>query len=73
MSAQHTPRRIKHPIHKGRGLEGVCILAGLVGYAIELDGIELLTADQRLELEVWAERTHLRASDNLVHLPPRPT
>ena len=64
--------RIKHTIYKNRGLEGICLLAGLVGYEIDLDGIELLTADQRRELEVWAERTHLRASDNPVRLPPKP-
>lgn len=62
----------KHPIYKGRGLEGICMLAGLVGYEIDLDGIELLTDEQRRELEVWAERTHLRASDNVVRVPPRP-
>ena len=72
MSAQHTPGRIKHPIYKGRSFEGVCILAGLVGYDVPAAGARLLTAEQLLELEVWAERTHLRASDNPVRVPPRP-
>jgi hypothetical protein len=64
--------RIKHTIYKDRSPEGVCILAGLVGYEIDPDGLELLTTEQRRELEVWAERTHLRASDNPVRLPPKP-
>lgn len=64
---------IKHPIYKGRKPEGVCILASLVGYAIDPDYFGLLSPEQQRELEVWAERTHLRASDNPVRVPPRPT
>lgn len=60
-------------IYKGRPIEGVCILAGLVGYEIDASNAAALTVEQLRELEVWAERTHLRASDNPVRVPPRPT
>jgi hypothetical protein len=59
------------PIYTGRTTEGVVDLASLVGY--EICHAEALTPAQLLELEVWAERTHLRASDNVVRVPPRPT
>lgn len=67
------PGRIKHLIYEGRTLEGLLTLARLVGYAIEeADAQQHLTAEQLRDLEVWAERTHLRASDNNVRQPPRP-
>jgi hypothetical protein len=72
MSAQRTPGRVKHPIYKGRSIEGVCMLVGLVGYEVPVDDANLLSAEQLRELEVWAERTHLRASDNIVRAPARP-
>jgi hypothetical protein len=71
MSAQHKPGP-KHPIYKGRSVEGICVLAVLVGYDVPSDEARLLTLAQLRELEVWAERTHLRASDNPVRVPPRP-
>lgn len=60
------------PIWKGRKPEGVCILASLVGYEVNVDDFAKLSAEQQRELEVWAERTHLRASDNPVRVPPKP-
>ena len=71
-TAKHTPGRIKHPIYKGRSLEGICVLAGLVGYEVPVQDANLLSAEQLSELEVWAERSHLRASDNAVRVPTRP-
>lgn len=72
-AAQRVLGRIKHPIYKGRSVEGVCLLASLVGYDVPVDSANLLTDEQLRELEVWAERTHLRASDNPVRVPPRPS
>lgn len=62
----------KNPIYQGRSLEGICVLAGLVGYDLPAKDVHLLSNEQLRELEVWAERTHLRASDNPVRVPPRP-
>ena len=44
----------------------------LVGYVIGPDELKKWTKQQRAAAEKWACRTHLRASDNLVHVPKKP-
>ncbi|MBB4225994.1 hypothetical protein [Variovorax guangxiensis] len=70
--ANQSSGRSTKPNQQRRSIEGVCALAGLVGYDVPAADAALLTDEQLRELEVWAERTHLRASDNPVRVPPKP-
>lgn len=60
-------------IFKGRNAAGIAILGGLVGYGVSEATVAAWPKGKRHEFETWAERTHLRASDNVVRVPPRPT
>lgn len=64
-----TPR--KPP--KGWTPEGACDVLLLVGYELDASALSVLSVQQLLEAEHWAAKTHLRASDNPVRVPPRPT
>lgn len=70
MSAQHTPGPLRPP--KGWTVEGACDLLLLVGYEIDPAAVADMPVPDLLAAEKWAAKTHLRASDNPVRVPPRP-
>ena len=47
-------------------------LLAVVGLAPRLETVTAWSQEQRLEAEKWAVAVHLRASDNVVHVPQRP-
>ena len=52
--------------------EGISSLGLCIGYDISAEVIASWDAAKREEFEIYAERMHLRASDNPVRVPPRP-
>lgn len=44
----------------------------LVGLAVTLKEIKSWSNEKRLKIEKWAGACHLRASDNIIRIPPKP-
>jgi len=53
-------------------LEVLHSLLLLVGYSVAVNELRSRTPRERAHAELYAQRAHLRASDNIVRLPPRP-
>jgi len=53
-------------------MEALKDLLSLVGVHVEIEDIEGWTLEQREQAEGWAATTHLRASDNDMHVPEKP-
>ncbi len=58
---------------EARSAEGISSLGLCIGYDVSADVIASWDAAKRQEFEIYAERVHLKASDNPVQVPPRPS
>lgn len=62
-------RAVRHPASP----RVLADILSLVGYDVEPETIERWTLQKRVEVEVWACREHLVASDNPLRRHPRPS